>query len=112
MAVRAQDDSERARDCSSQKEVAAFCLLFYHPPPPPPENQLLPELEPGALVDEDIALENELPNEVAKLAAVMRFQAEPEYQPGEYSNVCPFAVCANAAANFSPHTFSTFNAIA
>jgi len=44
---------------------------------------LLRDLEPGGLVDKDIALEKELPNEVANAEAVMGFQLGPEYQPGE-----------------------------
>ena len=60
-------------------------LARYHPPPPPPppDDPLLPELDPGAVDEEDIALEKALPIDVANIEAVEAFQLGPEYQSGE-----------------------------
>lgn len=69
-----------------QKALAAYSLLLYHPPPlppPPPEDPPLPDLEPRTSIDEEIALEKEIPSEVAKVEAVMGSQPGPEYQAGE-----------------------------
>ena len=54
------------------------------PPPPPPEEPPppLPELEPGAVDEEEIASEKEEPNDEAKPAAEKEFREEPEYHTG------------------------------
>ncbi len=62
----------------------------YHPPPPPPPPPPpddppppLPELEPGAVEDDDIAPEKELPSDEAKSPAEREEKDVPEYQAGE-----------------------------
>ena len=57
-------------------------LARYHPPPPP-DDPPLPELDPGAVDEEDIALEKALPIDVANIEAVAEFHLGPEYQSGE-----------------------------
>ena len=55
------------------------------PPPPPPDDPPppLPELEPGALDDEDMALDNDDPKLAENPVVLKLLQLVPEYQAGE-----------------------------
>ena len=55
--------------------------------PPPPENPppRRPELEPGAVDEEEIAEEKVPPRDDAKLPGLALLHEEPEYHPGRYS---------------------------
>ena len=53
------------------------------PPPPPPDEPPLPEDDPGALAEEDIAPENELLKDDVNPDVSKLFQPVPEYHAGE-----------------------------